>query len=142
MKTKILFFLLLGFITSACLQPLFAEKINRTQLKFKSTVPASHYRIKPIKFHVNTCLGVAKDTVKKAYVQKRGQPKFNVFNTWDNTTAVGGTTLTTGVYIVCVKNDYRSSTAVIVTFGPESGELNQRLYNTFSEQIGRRTPID
>ena len=112
-------------------------------LQLAASYPASYYRLKTLKFDVPTCLHLSEQAVKKTKVSG-----VNVFNIKKGATFVGGHTLETRGYIVCVrlpkdgacKGD--GSTAVIVGAGPKAKLMAKNLAINLNDIASKYTLID
>jgi hypothetical protein len=90
---------------------------------YQTSVPASYYRLRPMRVPVAACLSAAERAVRKS--KARDVP---VGNVTIGATAVGGYTFTTHGYIVCVRRpgdgcNGDGATAVIITAGADAQEL-------------------
>ena len=112
-------------------------------LKLKGSFPASYYRLKTMKFNVPICLQLSEQAVKKTKVSG-----INVFNIKKGATFVGGHTLDTRGYIVCVrlpkagacKGD--GATAVIVGAGKNAKVMAKNMAINLNDIVSKYTLID
>ncbi len=113
------------------------------QVPIKGSFPASYYRLKTMRFDVRTCLHLSEQAVKKTKVSG-----VNVFNIKKGNTEVGGHTLDTRGYIVCVrlpkagacKGD--GSTAVIVGAGKNAKAMAKNMAINLNDIVSKYTLID
>ncbi len=113
------------------------------QVPIKGSFPASYYRLKTMEYNVITCLNLSEQAVKNTKVSG-----MNVFNITKGDTGVGGHTLDTRGYIVCVrlpkagvcKGD--GSTAVIVGAGKNAKAMAKNMAITLTDIVSKYTLID
>ncbi len=112
-------------------------------LKLKGSFPASYYRLKTMRFDVRTCLHLSEQAVKKTKVSG-----VNVFNIKKGNTEVGGHTLDTRGYIVCVRLpkagacEGDGSTAVIVGAGKNAKAMAKNMAINLNDIVSKYTLID